>query len=60
MVLRRHSCCRPCAPGWALASLFSELAKANLSQHRAAPDDVADATDAHVTTEVDGRRLDDD
>lgn len=46
--------------GKALASLFSEHAKANLALHRASPNDVADATDALLRTEVDGVRLDDD
>ncbi|MEZ5613808.1 MAG: cytochrome P450 [Rhodocyclaceae bacterium] len=46
--------------GKALASLFSEHVKANLALHRAAPNAVADATDALLGTEVDGRRLDDD
>ena len=48
------------AAGSALASLFSEHAKANLSLHRAAPDDIVDATDALLSTEVDGKRFDDD
>lgn len=46
--------------GKALASLFSEHVKANLALHRASPNDVADATDALLRTEVDGVRLDDD
>lgn len=46
--------------GKALASLFSEHVKANLELHRASPNDVADATDALLRTEVDGVRLDDD
>lgn len=46
--------------GKALASLFSEHVKANLALHRATPNDVADATDALLRTEVDGVRLDDD
>lgn len=46
--------------GKALASLFSEHAKANLALHRASPNEVADATDALLRTEVDGVRLDDD
>ena len=48
------------AAGAALASLFSEHAKANLSLHRAAPDNTVDATDALLRTEVDGKRFDDD
>lgn len=46
--------------GKALASLFSAHVKANLELHRASPNDVADATDALLRTEVDGVRLDDD
>ncbi len=46
--------------GKALASLFSEHVKANLELHRASPNDVADATDALLRTEVDGVRFDDD
>ena len=46
--------------GKALASLFSEHVKANLALHRASPNDVADATDALLRTEVDGVRFDDD
>jgi len=46
--------------GKALASLFSEHVKANLALHRASPNDVADATDALLSIEVDGVRLDDD
>lgn len=45
--------------GKALASLFSEHVKANLELHRASPNDVADATDALLRTEVNGVRLDD-
>ncbi|MFA7388425.1 MAG: cytochrome P450, partial [Thiohalobacteraceae bacterium] len=48
------------AAGKALASLFSEHVKINLNAHRASPRDVADATDALLSTEVDGVRLDDD
>ncbi len=48
------------AAGAALASLFSEHAKANVGVHRAAPDHVADATDALLRSAVDGRRFDDD
>lgn len=48
------------AAGKALASLFSEHVKANLDTHRASPNDVPDATDALLSTEVDGVRLDDD
>lgn len=48
------------AAGKALASLFSEHVKANLNTHRASPTDVADTTDALLSTEVDGVRLDDD
>jgi cytochrome P450 len=48
------------AAGAALASLFSEHVKANLSLHRAAPDDTVDATDALLRTEVAGKRFDDD
>jgi len=44
----------------ALASLFSEHVRANLEMHRASPDDVADATDALLRTDVDGVRFDDD
>lgn len=46
--------------GKALAGLFSEHVKANLSTRRAAPNDVSDATDALLNTKVDGVRLDDD
>lgn len=46
--------------GEALATLFSEHAKANLSLHRASPDVLADATDALLRTEVDGKPFDDD
>lgn len=46
--------------GKALASLFSEHVKTNLDKHRASPNAVADATDALLSTEVDGVRLDDD
>jgi cytochrome P450 len=46
--------------GKALASLFSEHVKANLDTHRASPNHVADATDALLSTDVDGVRLDDD
>lgn len=48
------------AAGKALASLFSEHVKANLAKHRASPNDVADATDTLLRTEVDGVRFDDD
>ena len=48
------------AAGQALASLFSEHVKANLDMHRASPNDVADATDALLRTEIDGARFDDD
>ncbi len=48
------------AAGKALASLFSEHVKANLDKHRASPNDVADATDALLSTEGDGVRFDDD
>lgn len=48
------------AAGKALASLFSEHVKINLNAHRASPRDAADATDALLSTEVDGVRLDDD
>jgi cytochrome P450 len=48
------------AAGKALASVFSEHVKANLDKHRASPNDVADATDALLSTEVAGVRLDDD
>ena len=44
----------------ALASLFSEHVKANLDMHRASPDDVADATDALLNSDIDGERFDDD
>ena len=46
--------------GKALASLFSEHVKANLTSHRASPSGVDDATDALLRAEVDGVRLDDD
>lgn len=46
--------------GKALANLFSEHVKANLELHRASPNDVADATDALLRTEVDGVRFDND
>ncbi|MBK5206328.1 MAG: cytochrome P450, partial [Polaromonas sp.] len=46
--------------GKTLASLFSEHVKANLELHRASTNDVADATDALLRTEVDGVRFDDD
>ena len=48
------------AAGKALASLFSEHVKANLNKHRASPHDVADATDALLSINVDGERFDDD
>jgi cytochrome P450 len=48
------------AAGKALTSLFSEHVKANLAKHRALPNDVADATDLLLRTEVDGVRFDDD
>jgi cytochrome P450 len=48
------------AAGEALASLFSEHVKANLDAHRASPDDVTDATDALLSTDLDGERFDDD
>jgi len=51
---------RDSAAGKALASLFSEHVKVNLDKHRASPDDVADATDALLGTEVDGVRFDDE
>ncbi len=46
--------------GKALASLFSEHVKTNLDKHRASPSAVADATDALLSTEVDGVPLDDE
>ncbi|MDP2139640.1 MAG: cytochrome P450 [Gammaproteobacteria bacterium] len=46
--------------GKSLASLFSEQVKANLDAHRAAPSRGADATDALLSTEVEGVLLDDD
>lgn len=48
------------AAGAALAGLFSEHVKTNLSAHRATHDDVVDVTDALLRTTVDGKRLDDD
>lgn len=48
------------AAGKALASLFSEHVKANLSKHRASAHDLADATDALLGIYVDGERFDDD
>jgi cytochrome P450 len=48
------------AAGEALASLFSKHVKVNLDMHRASPHDVADATDALLRTDVDGKRFDDD
>ncbi len=48
------------AAGKALASLFSKHVKANLDSRRASPNDVTDATDTLLNTEVDGVRLDDD
>jgi len=48
------------AAGKALASLFSEHVKANLNKHRASPRDVADATDALLSINVDGKCFDDD
>jgi len=48
------------AAGKALTNLFSEQVKANLDARRASPNDVADATDALLSTEVDGVKLDDD
>lgn len=47
------------AAGKSLASLFSEHVKANLDMHRSSPDDVTDATDVLLRTEVDGVRFDD-
>lgn len=46
--------------GKALASLFSEHVKANLDTHRTSTNDVSDATDALLKTEVDGVRFDDE
>lgn len=46
--------------GKALASLFSEHVKVNLDTHRTSSRAVADATDALLSTKVDGVRLDDD
>jgi len=46
--------------GKALASLFSEHVKSNLDTHRASTNDVSDATDALLKTEVDGVRFDDE
>lgn len=48
------------AAGKALASLFSKHVKANLDTRRASPNDVTDATDTLLNTEVDGVRLEDD
>lgn len=48
------------AAGAALASLFSEHVKANLSLRRTGAHDGADATDALLRTAVDGKPLDDD
>ena len=48
------------AAGAALASLLSEHVKANLDRHRASPAGVADATDALLRTEVNGKRIDDE
>jgi cytochrome P450 len=48
------------AAGKALALLLAEHVKANLEQHRRAGHDMQDLTDALMTTEVDGQRLDDD
>lgn len=46
--------------GKALASLFSEHAKANLAAHRASPDAVDDVTDRLLATAVEDRALDDE
>lgn len=46
--------------GKALASIFSAHVKANLDKRRASPNAMADATDALMSTEIDGVRLDDD
>lgn len=48
------------AAGKALASLFSEHAKANLAAHRASPDAVDDVTDHLLATAVEDRALDDE
>lgn len=48
------------AAGKSLAELFSRHVKENLDAHRAAPESAADATDALLTVEVEGERLDDD
>lgn len=48
------------AAGAALASLFSEHVKANLTAHRAAHYGEADATDLLLMTNVDGKPFDDD
>ncbi|MDP2247526.1 MAG: cytochrome P450 [Nitrosomonadales bacterium] len=46
--------------GKALADFFSNLVKVNLDVHRIAPNEIADATDALLNTEVEGVRLDDE
>lgn len=46
--------------GKALADSFSGHVKANLDKRRSSPNDAPDATDALISTEVDGARLDDD
>jgi len=48
------------AAGAALADLFSRHVKANLDKHRASTDHAADATDALMQMEVDGKRFNDD
>ena len=46
--------------GKALASLFAEHVKVNLAKHRDSSNDMADATDMLLMTEIDGVRFDDD
>lgn len=46
--------------GKALASLFSEHVKSNLNKHRGSQHNMADATDALLSVNVDGERFDDD
>jgi cytochrome P450 len=48
------------AAGAALASLFSEHVRANLAVHRTGQREVADATDALLRVEVDGKPFDDE